>query len=52
MKAQILFILCFIFNVTIAKEHYQFRHLTTSDGLSDNEVIAKTFYPDIIIFIN
>lgn len=40
MKAQILFILCFIFNVTIAKEHYQFRHLTTSDGLSDNEVIA------------
>ena len=39
MKAQILFILCFIFNVTIAKEHYQFRHLTTSDGLADNEVI-------------
>ena len=38
MKAQILFILCFIFNVTIAKEHYQFRHLTTSDGLADNEV--------------
>ena len=39
MKAQILFILCFIFNVTIAKEYYQFRHLTTSDGLADNEVI-------------
>ena len=39
MKTQILFILCFIFNVTIAKEYYQFRHLTTSDGLADNEVI-------------
>ena len=41
MKAQILFILCFIFNVTIAKEYYQFRHLTTSDGLADNEVIRE-----------
>lgn len=39
MKALILFLLCFIVNVTTAKENYQFRHLTVHDGLADNEVI-------------
>ena len=40
MKTLILFLLSFIVNVVIAKENYQFRHLTVYDGLADNEVIG------------